>query len=131
MITSRNNNTMTKIYNRTSEKEKRRYLRKNMPKAEVIIWDKIKGKQIEGCKFRRQYSVAEFAIDFYAPELKLGIEIDGDSHYQKGVPEYDRERQEFIESTGIIFLRFTNDDVYDSLDGVLEIIRAKILVLRG
>ena len=122
---------MTQLYNRTSEKQKRRQLRKNMPKAETIIWEKIKSIQIEGCKFRRQYSVAEFILDFYSPELKLAIEIDGDSHFQEGAPEYDRERQEFIESTGIRFLRFTNDDIYSNLDGVQEAIAKKILELRG
>lgn len=122
---------MTKLYNRTSEKAKRQLLRQNMPKAEMIIWAKLKSKQIEGCKFRRQYSVGQFVIDFYCPEVKLAIEIDGDSHFQEGATQYDEERQTFIESAGIRFMRFTNDDVYTNLNGVLELITKKIQELRG
>jgi very-short-patch-repair endonuclease len=101
-----------------------------MTKAEFIIWQKLKGKQIEGCKFRSQYSVGKFVVDFYCTELKLAIEIDGDSHFQEGAQEYDRERQAFIESVGIRFLRFTNDEVYKNLEGVLEIISLKVRELR-
>lgn len=101
-----------------------------MTSAEKILWSHLKGKQIEGCKFRRQYSVAQFVIDFYSPEIKLAIEVDGDSHFQTGVPEYDKERQQFIESTRISFLRFTNDDVQSNLSSVCEVIRHKIMDLR-
>lgn len=111
---------MTQLYNRTSEKAKRQQLRRNMTKAEFPVWQKLKGKQLEGYKFRRQYSIGSFVIDFYCTELKLAIEIDGDSHFEEGVREYDRERQAFIESVGIRFLRFTNDEVYGNLEGVLE-----------
>ncbi len=121
---------MTKLYNKSSEEEKRRQLRQNITKAEKILWEKVKDRQIEDCKFRRQYSVAEFVIDFYSPELKLAIEIDGDSHFQNGAAEYDKERQVFIESTGIRFIRFTNDDVYNNLSGVLEYIAQNIRDLR-
>ncbi|GAB1545104.1 hypothetical protein NUACC21_77800 [Scytonema sp. NUACC21] len=121
---------MTILYNKTSEKEKRKYLRQNTTKAEKILWEKLKGRQLEGCKFRRQYSVAQFVIDFYSSELKLAVEIDGDSHFQDGAVEYDRERQAFIESAGIKFIRFTNNDVYMNLTGVLETIAEKIRELR-
>ncbi len=121
---------MTQLYNRASEKEKRQKLRNNMTKAEKMLWDKIKGKQIESCKFRRQYSVAQFIIDFYCPELKLAIEIDGESHFQEDAVKYDQERQIFIESAGIIFLRFTNNEVFEKLNSILEIITEKIRELR-
>ncbi|WP_414622118.1 endonuclease domain-containing protein [Calothrix sp. CCY 0018] len=122
---------MTKVYNKNSEKEKRRSLRQNIVKAEQIIWDKIRNRQIEDCKFRRQYSVDKFVIDFYSPILKLAIEIDGESHFKEGAAEYDRERQMYIESLGIKFIRFTNNDVYENLDGVLESIAMKVRELRG
>ncbi|PMB05937.1 hypothetical protein CEN45_14175 [Fischerella thermalis CCMEE 5198] len=121
---------MTKLYNKSSERGKRRQLRQNITKAEKTIWEKVKDRQIEDCKFRRQYSVAEFVIDFYSPELKLAIEIDGDSHFQNGAAEYDKERQLLIESAGIRFIRFTNDDVYNNLSGVLEYIAQNIRDLR-
>jgi len=121
---------MTKLYNRTSEKAKRQQLRRNMTKAEFLLWQKLKAKQLEGVKFRSQYGVGQFVVDFYCTELKLAIELDGDSHFQDGAQEYDWERQAFIESVGIRFLRFTNDEVYGNLDGVLERILQKIGELR-
>ncbi len=91
---------MTELYNKTSEREKRRSLRNNMPPAEKIVWERLRNRQVEGCKFRRQYSIDVFVVDFYATELKLAIEIDGDSHFQDGAQVYDYERQSFLESTG-------------------------------
>jgi very-short-patch-repair endonuclease len=122
---------MTQIYNKISEKGKRKQLRNNMTMAENILWGKLKGKQIETCKFRRQYSVNEFVIDFYCPELKLAIEIDGESHFQDNAVEYDKERQVLIESIGIEFLRFNNNEVYTNLNGVLEVIAEKVRFLRS
>ncbi len=101
-----------------------------MTQAEAIVWQKLRCKQIESCKFRNQYSVAQFVLDFYSPEIKLGIEIDGESHFQEGAAPYDKERQIFIEFAGISFLRFTNNEVYQNLNGVLEVIAQKIRELR-
>ncbi len=112
---------MTKLFNKKSETEKRRLLRNNMPPAEWILWKKINNKQLSGYKFRRQYSIKQFVIDFYCPELKLAIEIDGDSHID--AMEYDNNRQKYIESFGIKFLRFTNLEIYENLDKVVEEIK--------
>ncbi len=122
---------MTELYNRNSEKEKRQFLRNNMTAAEQKLWLQLKGKQLENCKFRRQYSVSRFIIDFYSPEIKLAIEVDGDSHFQEGAQEYDQERQQFIESAKINFLRFTNNDIYNNISAVCEVIRDKIQSLRN
>ena len=121
---------MTKIYNKASEKEKRRLLRKNMSKAEVIMWSRLKQKQILGYKFRRQYSVGSYVIDFYCPELKLAIEIDGTSHFKERAEYYDRNRQESIEQLGIRFLRFSNMEVYKNRSGVLEVIVDTVRTIR-
>ncbi len=121
---------MTQLYNKSSEKEKRRGLRQDITKAEKILWDKLQNRQVENCKFRRQYSVDKFVLDFYSSEVKLAIEIDGESHFKDGAAEYDRARQEFVESAGIRFIRFTNDDVYLNLSGVLESIAEKVRELR-
>jgi len=101
-----------------------------MPNAEVILWSRLKGRQLLGCKFRRQYSVGSFVIDFFSVETKLGIELDGDSHFQSGASEYDLGRQQFIESFGIRIVRILNVDVYDNLDGVLEMIGEEVLKRR-
>ena len=122
---------MTQFFNKTSEKVKRRLLRNNMPKAEAVVWAKLKGRQMLGYKFRRQYSVERYVVDFYCPELKLAVEIDGDSHFQEESRDDDKLRQAFIESFDIQFLRFTNEDVYKNLEGVLETVRRMVLEISG
>jgi len=109
---------MTQVFNRTEVKEKRRALRKEMPPAEVILWNILRGKSLSGFKFRRQYSIGPYIVDFYCSQLKLAIEIDGESHVVEGAETRDRERQAFIESKGVHVLRFTNTDVYESLEGI-------------
>jgi very-short-patch-repair endonuclease len=75
---------MTIAFNRKKDQEKRRSLRKNMPKSEVILWSKLKNRQMHGERFLRQYGVEEYMIDFYCPRLKLAIEVDGESHFMPG-----------------------------------------------
>jgi very-short-patch-repair endonuclease len=122
---------MTKLYNKTSELEKRRNLRNNLTPAETKIWAKLRGRQVENCKFRRQYSIGAFVVDFYLPELKLAIEIDGDSHFQPDAIKYDKERQLYLEAKGICVVRFTNEQVYQQLDDVVEAIAQTSRQLRG
>jgi very-short-patch-repair endonuclease len=101
-----------------------------MPDAEVMLRSRLKGRQLLGCKFRRQYSVGSFVLDFFSVEIKLGIELDGDSHFQSGVREYDQKRQQFIESFGIKVIRILNTDIYQNLDGVLEMIGREVVMRR-
>jgi very-short-patch-repair endonuclease len=113
---------VTEIFNKTSEKERRRQLRREMPKAEITLWSRLKGKQVLGLKFRRQYSVGPYSLDFYCPAARLAVELDGDSHWTGAAIEYDHMRQNFVESFGIRFLRFPNSEVYQNLEGVVEMI---------
>jgi very-short-patch-repair endonuclease len=110
---------MTEVFNKTTELYKRRLLRRNMPQTEILLWSKLRGTGLKGHKFRRQYSVKNYVLDFYCPKQKLAIEIDGDSHFADGAEEYDRERQTVIESYGIRFLRFTNAEVNENIEGVV------------
>ncbi|MGD1045616.1 MAG: endonuclease domain-containing protein [Bacteroidota bacterium] len=110
---------MTRVFNRVSETPRRKSLRHSMPEAEVILWSKLQRRQVDGLKFRRQYSVGRFVVDFYCTELKLAIEVDGDSHFKPGAEWRDAERETFIKQYGIKFLRFTNSDVRENLYGVL------------
>jgi len=112
---------MTRIYNLITEKDKRKNLRKNMPPAEVLLWYELKGKKILGYKFRRQYSINKYIVDFYCSKVRLAIEIDGDSHFidNKSI-ECDKKREEFIKSNNINFLRFTNLEIYYDLEKVLK-----------
>jgi very-short-patch-repair endonuclease len=121
---------MNEYFNQESEKEKRRRLRNTMPDAEVILWSRLKGRQLLGCKFRRQHSVGAFVIDFYSSEIRLAIELDGDSHFREGAREYDQQRTQFIEWFGIRVMRILNSDVYENLGGVLEMIGNEVLKKR-
>ena len=99
-------------------KKRRQELRRNMTEAERLLWTKIRNRQINGCKFRRQYSIGSYVVDFYSTENKLAIEIDGPSHDSADAIDYDKNRQEEIESLGIRIVRFTNKDVLSNLDMV-------------
>lgn len=90
------------------------------------MWKHLSRKQMCGYKFRCQHGFDRYVVDFYCPELKLAIEIDGESHFQSGAEEYDREREEYIKSFGVRILRFQNTDVYQNLNGMLETIREEI-----
>jgi very-short-patch-repair endonuclease len=110
---------MTRIFNKTSEKEKRQRLRNSMTEEEVILWSRLKSRQVGGYKFRRQYGVGPFVVDFYCPEKKLAVEVDGGGHFEDDAIQKDRKRQSAIEKFGIRFLRITNLDIRKNLQGVL------------
>ncbi len=74
-----------------------------MPQAEAILWSQLQKRQVLGFKFRRQYGVGSYVLDFYCPEVKLAIEIDGNSHLREDAVEYDGTRQAEIEKLGIRF----------------------------
>jgi len=117
------------VFNRCEVKDLRRRLRQNQTQAEKIFWSKVRGNQL-GVKFRRQYSVKQFVIDFYAPEVRLAIELDGAVHFTDEAQLRDAERETLISHYGITFLRFTNAEVETNLAGVLEAVRLKIEALR-
>ena len=117
---------MTKVYNKKSEQPKRKQLRNNPTYAEKILWLSLRKRQVEGVRFLRQYSVNKFVIDFYAPEIKLAIEVDGCSY--TGKEKYDMERQKYIENFNIMVIRFKNEQVIGNPDEVVEEIKA---VIRG
>ena len=72
---------MKRSFNRKEKKVQRKELRSNGTKYEATLWLILKNRQIDGVRFRRQFSVGEYILDFYCPELKLGIELDGQGHY--------------------------------------------------
>jgi len=110
---------MTKLYNRKKDTLKRQLLRARATKAEKILWERIRMKQIKGIKFRRQYSIIGFVLDFYSPELRLAIEIDGGYHQKADQIDYDKARQQLLESLEIKFLRFTNDEILCDISKVI------------
>lgn len=118
---------MTDIFNTKSVKPIRKNLRKNMPEPEKLLWRKLRNRQLLNYKFRRQFSVGKYIVDFYCPERKLAIELDGESHFLTNEAMHeDKNRQRFIENLGIKFLRFTNEEIMKNMDGVLEVIESKL-----
>jgi len=122
---------MTELFNKKSEKEKRRFLRRNSTLAEKIIWLGVRRKQIEGERFLRQFSVKYYALDFYCPKLRLAIKIDGETLITEKELKYDRRRQNYLESLGIIFLRFRNEEVFSNADKVVKKIKIKVKELKS
>jgi very-short-patch-repair endonuclease len=117
---------MGRVFNRIKDKERRRSLRRHMPKSEVILWSRLKNRQMHGERFLRQFGVDAYVLDFYCPRLILAIEVDGDSYFVEGAEEYDMTRQKHIESSGIRFLRFTNNEVCRDIHGVCQRIYEEI-----
>ena len=97
-----------------------------MTEAEQELWIKLRRRQIERCKFRRQYSIMGFVVDFYCPEKRLAIEVDGGYHRKKNQLDCDQARQKLLETLNICFLRFSNDEVFNDLDLVTQKIRDQI-----
>ena len=87
-----------------------------------LLWQYLKNNQL-GVKFRRQFGVDQYVLDFYCPERKLAVEIDGPTHDSAEAKNRDKARQSHIEFKGVQFLRFAADDVYYDLDRVLETIK--------
>ncbi len=111
------------IHNESNQKTLRQTLRNNATSAEAILWRVLKGKQVEGLKFRRQFGIGPYVIDFYCPKIRLGIELDGGVHKTSYTHEYDEMRSRFLAENGIRVLRFENEEVYNNVEEIIEAIR--------
>jgi len=90
-----------------------------MTRGEIILWNKLKRNQMMDFDFHRQKPIGNYIVDFFCPDLKLIIEIDGPSHEGKEI--YDKKREKYLCSLGFNILRFTEKQVYYSLSSILEI----------
>ncbi|MBI4021858.1 MAG: endonuclease domain-containing protein [Candidatus Andersenbacteria bacterium] len=94
------------------------------------LWFELRDRRLRGIKFRRQYSVGPYVVDFYCAKTRLAVELDGDSHFTRRAELYDADRQRYIEACGITVLRFTNDEVYRSMEQVLEKLVTVVVALK-
>jgi very-short-patch-repair endonuclease len=92
--------------------------RKGQTDAERLIWYRIRAKNLQGYKFRRQFPVLNYIIDFYCEEVKVAIEVDGSQHVVNKV--YDQKRDAQLNKMGIYILRFWDNEVLQNIDAVLE-----------
>ena len=100
-----------------------RKLRRNMTDAEVRLWQRLRGRQIAGCKFRRQHPFLDYVLDFVCLEERLIVEVDGGQHLAS---ECDRVRDRRLQEAGFEVLRFWNNQVLQEIESVVEVIRAAL-----
>lgn len=99
-------------------------LRKRQADAEQKLWRYLRDRQLQGLKFRRQFPLPPYVLDFYCAERKLVLELDGGQHIESA--QYDLERTAFLQARGFTILRFWNDDVILKTDAVLNRILLEI-----
>jgi DNA-3-methyladenine glycosylase len=98
----------------------KRRLRANQTSAEQLLWLKLRSKQIHGLKFRRQHEIGSYIVDFFCPERSLVIEVDGNVHAIDTQQTRDLERENYLTTFGLQIIRYTNDEIFNNLSGVLE-----------
>jgi very-short-patch-repair endonuclease len=114
-------------YEKNKELVKRaRVLRSNMTQPETILWSRLKSKNIYGYKFRRQQPIFDYIIDFYCHELKLIVEVDGEIHALIENADSDKKRENMLRTNGYHILRFTNFDIHNDIETVIDKIKEYI-----
>ena len=99
-----------------------RYLRKSATDCERILWRQPRNRKFADHKFRRQHPIDPYVLDFYCPNMKLAVELDGSGHDFRLREMHDHTRSEFLARQGIAVVRFWNHQVREELDSVLEAI---------
>ncbi len=123
---------MKKIHNKPKLLEYRKKLRRRSTASESTLWKTIKNKQVENIKFRRQHSIGNYIVDFYCPEIRLIIELDGASHDNYLSEEKDIIRDKTLQEYNCTVLRFENRYVYEFLKEIVKAIKAhKISYLKS
>ena len=104
-------------------KKYQRTLRNSMTVAEIRLWQRLRSRQLAGCKFRRQHPYLDFVLDFVCLERRLVIEVDGGQHLEN---ERDQRRDKRLQEAGFLVLRFWNNQVLQETDAVVEVIWAAL-----
>jgi very-short-patch-repair endonuclease len=119
--------TTNRIRGTTPEIERAaRQLRNHLTPAESHLWQALKNRQLNGLRFRCQHPIGRFILDFYCPSCKLAIEVDGEIHSEQ--VDRDAARTEQLEAYGYRVLRFSNEEVLNNLNRVLETIKEVALL---
>jgi len=101
-------------------------LRRSMTESEGLLWNELRNKRLNGYKFRRQHPIKRFIADFYCHEAKLVVELDGEIHNDIIVSEHDIGRTYELKEFDIKVIRFTNDEILNCIDTVLQRINMEI-----
>ena len=118
--------SILKEYNKRHLKDYRKNLRNNLTPAEAALWTLLKNKQILGLRFRRQFSVNNYILDFFCPRAKLAIELDGEVHNSPEAIEHDLKRDDFLGSLDIKVLRVENKLVFENTTQVISAIETAL-----
>ena len=103
-------------------KDKARQWRKNLTDSEKALWSRLRNKQLLGIQFYRQKPIGEHIVDFFAPRVKLVVEVDGSQHTLGDPVQKDRFRDGYLASLGLKVLRFNSREVLKESDAVVEAI---------
>lgn len=106
--------------------QRRRELRRNQTDAEKIFWARVRNRQFNGMRFFRQYSLGPYILDFYCPEVRLAVELDGGQHARSDNREYDAFRSEYLKAHGIEVIRFWDNEALSDIQGVLNELFLKV-----
>lgn len=107
------------LYNISKFKERRQELRKNQTPHEEKLWKYLRARRMKKKRFFRQYSVGPYILDFYCPENRMAIELDG-IHHEMEQKEYDKERDWYLQMHDVKVYRFTNKEIQENLTEVLK-----------
>ncbi|MBT3413449.1 MAG: DUF559 domain-containing protein [Candidatus Jacksonbacteria bacterium] len=107
------------IFNKKDQTARRQQLRTNSTKSEKLLWSKIRSKKL-GYKFRRQYGIGNYIVDFFCPKLKLAVEIDGITHEDPAQHQRDENKDNYLKSCNIHVIRFSSSDIFNNLDAIIE-----------
>jgi very-short-patch-repair endonuclease len=97
-----------------------RKLRSNMTKAEIILWSRLRSKQINGYKFRRQQPLLDYIVDFYCEDLKLIIEVDGEIHFLSEKINYDSKRNNILKINGYHIIHLSNFEIETEINSTIN-----------
>jgi len=107
-------------------KARARTLRASQTSAEAKLWQALRNRRLARWKFRRQHSIDRYVVDFVTLDGKLIVEVDGVTHAEPSELAKDAARTEVLEACGFLVVRVSNTDVYDNLEGVLEMIEGTL-----
>lgn len=101
-------------------------LRKNMTPAEKLLWQRLRNYKLDGFYFRRQHPIKYFIADFYCAKADLIVELDGGIHNTPDNKEWDINRTVELEKSGVTVIRFTNEEVFNDIESVIQRIRQQL-----
>jgi very-short-patch-repair endonuclease len=107
-------------------KARARSLRASQTSAEAKLWQALRNRRLARWKFRRQHPIDRYVVDFASLDGKLIVEVDGVTHSEPAEVEQDKARTQVLEACGFLVVRVSNTEVYENIEGVLEMIASSL-----